>query len=202
MTPVGFPAYHVEVLPNWIFTYISHVTSMVFEGVFERYPNLKLVAIEGGCEWLAPLTWRLDRQWEELGAEIPQCTRRPSELIREHVRAATQPLCEPQGRGDLTRFLEWAGAEETVVFSSDYPHYDFDAAPWVSQQLPEAWRHRVMASNALETYNLPAERPRDFLDDMEIVNPRMEAGERRFTALAAAAAAPVDAALPWMIDAD
>src|SRR6185312_17521772 len=27
MTPVGFPSYHVETLPNWIFTYISHVTS-------------------------------------------------------------------------------------------------------------------------------------------------------------------------------
>ena len=183
ITPVGFPSYHVEVLPNWIFTYVSHITSMIFEGVFERYPSLKFVAIEGGCEWLAPLMWRLDRQWEELGAEIPQCKRRPSEVILDHVRLTTQPICEPDGRRDLQRFMEWAGAERTLLFSSDYAHYDFDSAVWVSQLLPEAWRYRVMAGNALETYDkLPAERPRDYLDDMEIVNPRMDAAERRFAA--------------------
>ena len=188
LTPVGFPSYHVEVLPNWIFTYISHITSAVFEGVFERYPELKFVAVEGGCEWAGPLRWRLDRQWEALKGEVPQSSRRPSEVIREHVRFATQPLCEPRGARDLVRFMEWGGAEETIVFSSDYPHYDFDPAGWVSQQLPEKWRHRVMAGNALKTYpQLPSERPRDHLDDIVAVNPRMEAGERRHTALAAAA---------------
>ncbi|MFG2029672.1 amidohydrolase family protein [Streptomyces sp. NPDC048825] len=202
MTPVGFPSYHVEVLPNWIFTYICHVTSTVFEGVFERYPNLKFVAVEGGCEWVGPLLWRLDRQWEELRAEVPQSSRRPSEVIREHVRFATQPLCEPPGRGDLARFMEWGGAEETIVFSSDYPHYDFDPAPWVTQQLPEAWRDRVMAKNALETYGLPAQRPRDYLDDIVPENPRKEAGERRYAALAAAAAGHGNAETPWIESAD
>lgn len=202
MTPVGFPSYHVEALPNWIFTYICHVTSTVFEGIFDRYPNLKFVAVEGGCEWVGPLLWRLDRQWEELRAEVPQSTRRPSEVIREHVRFATQPLCEPPGRGDLTRFMEWGGAEETIVFSSDYPHYDFDPAPWVTQQLPESWRDRVMAKNALETYGLPAERPRDYLDDIEPQNPRREAGERRYAALASAAAGHGNAETPWIESAD
>jgi predicted TIM-barrel fold metal-dependent hydrolase len=203
LTPVGFPSYHLEVLPNWIFTYIAHVTSTVFEGIFERYPNLKFVCVEGGCEWVGPLMWRLDRQWGRLRAEVPQSTRRPSEVIRQHVRFATQPLCEPRGRRDLERFMDWGGADQTIVFSSDYPHYDFDPVPWVSHQLPEAWRDRVMAKNALDTYNLPAQRPRDFLDDIEPANLRMEAGERRFSALAAASAAAstgVNAETPWLIE--
>ena len=180
MTPVGFPSYHVETLPNWIFTYMCHVTSLVFEGVFERYPNLKFVAIEGGCEWVAPLMWRLDRQWEELREEVPQTRRRPSEIIREHMRFATQPLCEPRGRGDLIRAMEWGGAEETMVFSSDYPHYDFDPAKWVAQQVPDSWRHQLMAANALSAYTkMPPVRPRDHLDDMEVPDFRIEAGERR-----------------------
>ena len=201
MTPVGFPSYHVEVLPNWIFTYICHVTSTVFEGIFERYPNLKFVAVEGGCEWVGPLLWRLDKQWEQLRSEVPQCTRRPSEIIAEHVRFATQPLCEPTGKNDLVRFLEWGRADKTIVYSSDYPHYDFDPAPWVARQLPEHLRDRVMGANALETYpSLPALRPRDYLDDMVIDNPRMEAGERRYNALAAAAARPSGgtAEMPWI----
>lgn len=203
MTPVGFPSFHVEVLPNWIFTYISHVTSSVFEGIFERYPNLKFVCVEGGCEWAGPLIWRLDRQWEKLRAEVPQSSRRPSEVIREHVRFATQPLCEPRGRSDLAKFLEWGGAGETIVFSSDYPHYDFDPPSWVTQQLPEAWRDRVMAKNALDTYGLPAERPRDYLDDIEPSNLRLKSGERRYAALAAVAAAgpaSVNAEAPWIIE--
>ncbi len=202
MTPVGFPSYHVEVLPNWIFTYICHVASMVFEGVFERYPQLKFVAVEGGCEWAGPLLWRLDRHFEELGAEVDHVTRKPSQIIKDHVRFATQPLCEPRGRGDLARFMEWGLAEHSIVFSSDYPHYDFDPAPWASQQLPEAWRDRVMAQNALETYNLPAQRPRDYLDDIERVNFRIDAGERRQAGLAAAAANTQfgTAEMPWIIE--
>jgi uncharacterized protein len=178
MTPVGFPSYHVEALPNWIFTYISHVASMVFEGIFERYPEFKFICVEGGCEWIAPMMWRLDRQWEELRAEVPHATRRPSEVIMEHVRFATQPLCEPDGLGDLARFMEWGGAEKTIVFSSDYPHYDYDDPPWVARQLPEQWRDRVMAKNALEFYGLPETRPADFLDARVPGNRRIESVER------------------------
>jgi predicted TIM-barrel fold metal-dependent hydrolase len=185
MTPVGFPSYHAEVLPNWIFSYMAHVVSLVFSGVFEKHPDLSFFGVEGGCEWIGPLMWRMDRQWEALGAEIPQCTRPPSEVIREHVRIATQPICEPKRRSDLLRFMEWGAAEEVIVFSSDYPHYDFDSAAWLAPQLPESWRHRLMAGNALSAYGLPAERPRDYLDDMVIENPRMEAGTRRYEALAA-----------------
>jgi predicted TIM-barrel fold metal-dependent hydrolase len=183
MTPVGLPSYHVEVLPNWIFTYIAHVTSMAFEGVFERDPYLMFVAVEGGCEWLGPMMWRLDRQWEELRAEVPQATRRPSEILREHLRVATQPLCEPTGRNDLHRFMEWGGAEQIIVFSSDYPHYDYDDAPWVHNLLPAEWRDRVMAKNAVEMYNLPDPRPVDYLDAMAPRNRRMDAGERNREAL-------------------
>lgn len=198
MTPVGFPSYHVEVLPNWSFTYMNHITSLVYEGAFERYPNLKLFAVEGGSEWMGPMMWRLDRQWAELGAEV-QCSRRPSDVIREHVRCATQPICEPKPRQSLMRYLEWGGADQAIVFSSDYPHYDFDSAAWLSRQLPKEWRHRLMAANALESYGLPAERDRDYLDDMEIDNPRMVAGSRRFEALAAVADGTYQA-LPWAVE--
>ena len=62
---------------------------MVYEGAFERYPNLKMFAIEGGSEWMGPLMWRLDRQWEELGAEVKLLT----PPVRGDARA--RPLRDP-----------------------------------------------------------------------------------------------------------
>ena len=50
------------------------------------------------------------------------------------------------------------------MFSSDYPHYDYDAPVWVEPRLPEAVRERVLSATALELYGLPAARPRDELD--------------------------------------
>ena len=55
----------------------DQLTSLVCEGVFERFPELRIVLIEGGIAWLAPLMWRLDRACELLRAEAPQLTRCP-----------------------------------------------------------------------------------------------------------------------------
>ena len=45
------------------------VISLIYEGVFERFPTLKIVLIEGGFAWLAPLMWRMDRAWEAMRDE-------------------------------------------------------------------------------------------------------------------------------------
>ena len=46
------------------------VTSLVAEGVFEAFPTLKIVLIEGGFVWLPSLAWRLDKHWKRLKAEV------------------------------------------------------------------------------------------------------------------------------------
>ncbi len=164
MTPVGFPSYHVETLSQWTLCYVCHVTNLIFEGVFEKFPGLKFVNLEGGAAWIAPLMWRLDKHWEALGAEVPHVKRRPSEYMRESVRFGTQPLEEPRDRKSLERMLEWGAAAETLLFASDYPHYDYDDPSFVRARIPRESRRQVMSANAVALYGLPTARPTDRMD--------------------------------------
>lgn len=60
LSPVGFASYHLEVMAQWPLYFMSHLTSLVFEGVLDRYPDLRIVCVEGSFTWAAPLLWRLD----------------------------------------------------------------------------------------------------------------------------------------------
>ncbi|MBF9044351.1 amidohydrolase family protein [Rhodobacterales bacterium HKCCE4037] len=103
----------------------SAMTSLIFEGVFERLPNLKLVLVEGGFAWAAPLMWRMDREWARMRDEIPAVRRAPSDYVRRQVWLTTQPVEEPPRNADLKHLIRWLGADR-IMFSSDYPHWDFD----------------------------------------------------------------------------
>jgi predicted TIM-barrel fold metal-dependent hydrolase len=157
MTPAGFCSYYGELHPQYSSMYIPHLVSFVMNGVFDRFPGLKLVMVEGGTAWAAPLMWRMDYYWREFGADLP-IRRAPSEIVRDHVRFTTQPIEEPEDRSKMTRLLDWMDAGRTLIYSSDYPHWDFDPPDFTKVRLDPAIRDRVLATNAVELYGLPPER--------------------------------------------
>ena len=124
-TGTGWPSYYVEEGAGHSTSCQTVVTSLVIEGVFERFPRLKVVIVEGGFAWLPPLAWRLDKLFERMRSEVPHLKRRPSEYIREHVWVTTQPMEEPDDRRQLLDVMEWIGWDR-LLFASDYPHWDFD----------------------------------------------------------------------------
>jgi predicted TIM-barrel fold metal-dependent hydrolase len=101
------------------------VASLVIEGVFETFPTLRVVSLEGGFVWAAPLAWRMDRLFERYRGEVPHLKLKPSEYIRRNFYLATQPMEEPTNRRHLTDAVKWIGTDR-LLFSSDYPHWDFD----------------------------------------------------------------------------
>jgi len=124
-TGAGWPSYYIEEGAGHSTSCQTVVTSLVIEGVFERFPGLKVVMIEGGFAWLPMLAWRLDKLFERLRSEVPHLKRRPSEYIREHIWVTTQPMEEPDDRRDLFQVIDWIGVDR-LLFASDYPHWDFD----------------------------------------------------------------------------
>jgi len=154
LTPVGYPAYFHEHSAGIPLYYASHLASMVFEGVFEKYPGLRIVLVEGGFTWLLPLMWRMDAYWRECKSEVPALKRAPSEYVRNHVRFTTQPLEE----SDLSAFrklCEWTDAENMLMFSTDYPHFSYDDPKWALNRFPKPIRNKIAAENAIEFYGLP-----------------------------------------------
>jgi predicted TIM-barrel fold metal-dependent hydrolase len=119
-------------------------------------PGLKFVLIEGGFGWLPPLMWRLDRAWRKLKAEVPFLKRPPSEYIREHFWVTTQPVEEPAAPNDFGQLLDDLGMDDRVMFSTDYPHWDFDAPDAaIPSTLPLELRRKIMSENARTLYRLP-----------------------------------------------
>jgi len=147
----GSPTYYIEhhtLIPQ---VFASNLVSMICQGVFERYPKLKLVLIEGGFAWLPGVLWRLDKNWRSVRDEVPWVKRLPSEYVWERVRFTTQPLVDPS-REELLAMCRMIHAETTLLFSSDYPHWDFDDPLTALDSLPQEMRRRIVADNALETY--------------------------------------------------
>ena len=148
----GTPTYYVEWHTGLSQVFQANVISLVCHGVFERFPALKVVLTEGGLGWIPDVLWRLDKNVKGLRDEVPWLRRLPSEYVFDHVRFTSQPLPEPKRRSHLHTLCEIAQAERTLMFSSDYPHWDFDDPRHALTALPASIRQRVMVDNAVETY--------------------------------------------------
>ena len=133
---------------------IQHLVSMVTEGVFVRFPNMRLVMNEFGVAWLPFVMWRLDMEYRASRIDVPWLTKLPSEYIKEFVRFTTQPVEEPPDRRDLATLLSLVGGDDLLLFSSDYPHWDSDNPDWALRFFPDDWKPKICWENARELYRL------------------------------------------------
>ena len=156
MPPVGFPSYNHDFMVSYSLLAANQVMSMVFDGLFERFPALKVILVEHAFTWILPLMWRLDAIYEARKSDIPHVKRKPSDYVKDHIWFTTQPLDYPEDKLELTNAFEWMEADKVLMFSSDYPHWTFDDPRWLVKHLPEGMRDAVMHLNGIETYvNVP-----------------------------------------------
>jgi predicted TIM-barrel fold metal-dependent hydrolase len=153
-TSAGWPSYYLEWHTGMSQAFQAQVISLVCEGTFQKFPGLSFALLEGGFAWLPHVMWRLEKNWKGLRSEVPWVTRKPSEIIREHFRVATQPIEEPDNDEHLLQIFAMIDAEHTLMFSSDYPHWDFDSPQQALPRLPAAMKQRIFAENARELYGL------------------------------------------------
>jgi len=116
-TAVGWPSLYLEDYISFAQAFQAQLLSLVAEGVFVKYPKLKVVFVESGFTWIPSMMWRLDKNWRGLRREVPWLDRLPSETIRERLRVTSQPLNAPADA--LDRALEHRGRDAMLLFSTD-----------------------------------------------------------------------------------
>ena len=110
-----------------------HLANWVMNGLPERFPDLPVVWIESGIAWLAFMMPRLDNEYLMRSSEAPALKRLPSEYIGE-MYYTSQPL-ERTNLKLLEATCDAFNAPTQMMYSSDWPHWDFDA-PSVIFDLP------------------------------------------------------------------
>lgn len=153
--PSGWPSYYVEEYAGMAQVFQSQVVSIISEGIFDLYPDLRVVLIEGGFTWVPAFMWRFDKEWRNLRRLVPWVKQAPAEYMRQHIRLTIQPLDAPPKPGQLQRVVDQLGSSEMLLFASDYPHqHTFDAEESLLADLPPDLANQIRFENARRLYRL------------------------------------------------
>ncbi len=151
-TANGWPSYYLEDYAAMSQAFQAQLLSLVAEGVFTKFPGLKVVLAESGFTWLPQFMWRQVKTWRAMRAEIPWVDRAPAEIIREHVRITLQPSDVPADASVIGQVIDMVGTEEFLLFSTDYPHWQFDGDNALPAGLSDSLIRKLLVENPLATY--------------------------------------------------
>jgi uncharacterized protein len=131
------------------------LTSVILQGVPERFPGVRFVFAESGLFWVPMMEYRLDEYFLKRRSEAPLLRRLPSEYIRDCCYFATQPIEAPKDQRHLEMVFDAANGAEHFLFASDYPHFDYDDPSAILRLgfLDRDAKAAVLADNAMRVFD-------------------------------------------------
>lgn len=133
------------------------LTSLIAEGAPVKFPDLNWIFLEAGYGWVPYMMHRMNKIYHMRRSEVPLLEKSPEAYIRESFYFASQPLGEPESPDDMARMLEIMGTDN-IMFATDYPHWDFDAAEELDQYLQnfftEEERKKILYDTPVEAFQL------------------------------------------------
>jgi predicted TIM-barrel fold metal-dependent hydrolase len=127
--------------------------SVIWNGVCDRFPQVRIGFLESGGGWIAPWLDRMDRHFDDQGFNDSGLSMRPSELFQRNCWISFEPV-----EGSLNVLADYIGPHK-ILWATDYPHGDgfFPGAPAMiadRPELSEATKHGVLAEGAKQFYKL------------------------------------------------
>ena len=127
---------------------LVHMTNWVLNGLPERFPKLDTIWLESGLAWIPFLMQRLDHEYMMRTSEAPLLRKQPSEYMRE-MYYTSQPM-ETDHPKAMELTFEMINAETQLLYSSDWPHWDFDPPSTIFDLpfLSEQGKRNILGENA------------------------------------------------------
>jgi uncharacterized protein len=133
---------------------MRQMSSIIFEAVPERFPDLRIAFLEAGCTWVPYFMDRMDEEFEFRSTEAPLLKKKPSEYVQSpNVFVA----CEPEERL-IPETLKIVGAD-SIIFASDFPHWDHSFPESLfelerREDLSAAEKTQILINNPKRLYGL------------------------------------------------
>ncbi len=152
VTGSGWPSYYLEDYAAQSLGFHTQLGSLICEGVFVKFPKLKVVLLESGVTWLPPYLWRLSKFWKGLRIEVPWIDRPPEDFVRDHVRLTAQPFDGLPGAAQIGRIMNQLQSDEMLLFATDFPHWQYDGDAMLPAGIAPDLRRKILIDNPLGTY--------------------------------------------------
>jgi uncharacterized protein len=152
----------VELFPQFIqahtcshaFGQMRQLTSVIFEGIPERFPDLRIAFLEAGCGWAPYWMERMDDEYAKRASEAPVLKKKPSDYVRS---GKIYFSCEADEwlLGPAVKLV----GENQIVYASDFPHWDHSFPQSIAEirergDLSDAQKQKILADNARRLYGL------------------------------------------------
>jgi len=154
LTVAGSPKYQIEKEVLYPSNFSFHFASMLAEGVFERFPRLRVVFADGGHDFLTPIMWRLHKDWRGNRPDIPWLRRSPFEYLRSNIRFVTNLFAGTPDREAWDFWMELADVGTLLMYGSKYPRWDYVSPQDATAGLRPDWTAAVLGGNAASFYGL------------------------------------------------
>ena len=131
---------------------IVTVSGLIFHGVLDRYPGLKLAFIESSCSWLIGILDRLDKRFHLARQQWPELKSLPTEIYQRQIFISFEAA--ERGAAALAPLLQ-----DTLIWASDIPHHDADAPEGAVEKmnkigLPKDIQAKVMGQNSARLFGI------------------------------------------------
>ena len=146
---------------------MAYVGSMILQGLFDKFPTLRVIVKEGGFWWLPEFMARADDYYlshpgdtklpeRNLEARKQFLDKLPSEYFDSNIRFSSQPVCFPRDPKHFKLLMELCRGEDMLLYSSDWPHATFDPLNWAfDPSISEEGRKKILSDNARNWFRRP-----------------------------------------------